>query len=172
MDGVQPVRLGGTTVLVVDDEESLRTLMADALQSEGAAVLQAVDGEDGIEQFTEHCQEIDAVVLDLTMPKLSGEEVFRQIKLARPDVPVILCSGYTQEDVARQFVGVELDGFIEKPFAPSQLIDMLRTALSEEAGRRLTPVVPSVAAGNHDKIRNPVHDGSSFRAGTDHRDLP
>ena len=123
-------------------------------------MLQAVDGEDGIEQFHEHSEDIDAVVLDLTMPKLSGEEVFRQIKSARPGVPVILCSGYTQEDVARQFVGVELDGFIEKPFTPSQLIDMLRTALSEGVGNRTTPVLPSVNAGKNDKIRHGLRDGS------------
>ena len=69
--------------------------LPESLQIEGANVLQAVDGEDGIERFNEHRHEINAVVLDLTMPKLNGEEVFRQIKAARPDVPVVLCSGYS-----------------------------------------------------------------------------
>ena len=154
------VRLGGTTVLVVDDEESLRSLVADALAMEGATVLQAVDGEDGVEQFHGHQADIDAVVLDLTMPKLSGEEVFRQIKAARPDVPVILCSGYTQEDVAKQFVGVELDGFIEKPFSPSQLIEKLRTALSEDGAGRRAPAAVPVGAARGDKIRNGMRDGA------------
>ena len=161
VEGVQNVRLRGTTVLVVDDEESLRSLMADALETEGATVLQAVDGEDGMEQFNDHCEEIDAIVLDLTMPKLSGEEVFRQIKATRPDVPIILCSGYTQEDVARQFAGVELDGFIEKPFTPSQLIGMLRAALSENGPEKQpTATMPTVGVRKNDKIRNPVRDGS------------
>lgn len=160
-DGVQNVRLSGAMVLVIDDEESLRSLMADALQMEGAAVLQAVDGEDGIEQFNDHQADIDVVVLDLTMPKLSGEEVFRQIKATRPDVPVILCSGYTQEDVAKQFVGVELDGFIEKPFTPSQLIGLLRTALAEDESKRQSTVnVPTVNMRENDKIRNPVRGGT------------
>ncbi len=155
------VRLGGTTVLVVDDEESLRSLVADALGMEGATVLQAVDGEDGIEQFNQHRHDIDAVVLDLTMPKLSGEEVFRQIKAARPDVPIILCSGYTQEDVAKQFVGVELDGFVEKPFTPSQLIDKLRGALSEEGSGKSSAVAgTSVRPAKSDKISEPARDGS------------
>ncbi len=151
------VRLGGTTVLVVDDEEALRLLVADALQMEGAIVLQATDGEDGIEQFNQHRQELGAVVLDLTMPKLSGEEVFRQIKAARPEVPVILCSGYTQEDVAKQFVGVKLDGFVEKPFTPSQLIEALRNALSEDGTHRRAP-----QPVRRDRIRQRVRDGSSW----------
>ena len=158
-DDAPDVRLGGITVLVVDDEEGLRSLVADALGMEGATVLQAVDGEDGIEQFYQHLQEIDAVVLDLTMPKLSGEEVFRQIKATRPSVPVILCSGYTQEDVARQFVGVELDGFIEKPFTPSQLIDKLRDALSEE-GAGKPSAAPVARSARNDKISEPARDGS------------
>ena len=150
--------LRGTTVLIVDDEESLRSLMAEALQGEGAVTVQAVDGEDGIEQFNRHEDELDAVVLDLTMPKLSGEEVFRQIKARRPAVPVILCSGYTQEDVARQFAGVELDGFIEKPFTPSLLIAKLRAAIAE--ARPLVGARPGAGAGRHDRSRNPVADDS------------
>ncbi len=151
-----PLGLRGASVLIVDDEEGLRTLMADALESEGVTIVQAVDGEDGIEQFNRHEDELDAVVLDLTMPKLSGEEVFRQIKARHPALPVILCSGYTQEDVARQFVGVELDGFIEKPFTPSLLIENLLAALAE---RR-----PAVASPRHDGSRNPVAGGSSSPA--------
>ncbi len=158
------VRLRGNTVLIVDDEESLRSLMADALQAEGATVIQAVDGEDGIEQFHEHRSVLDAVVLDLTMPKLNGEEVFRQIKALRPDLPIVLCSGYTQEDVAKQFVGVELDGFIEKPFTPSQLIEKLRVALYAEAGHPARESLPSIKTGRNDKNRSPARDPSSFGA--------
>ncbi len=149
--------LRGATILIVDDEEGLRTLMADALEGEGATTVQAIDGEDGIEQFHRHEHELDAVVLDLTMPKLSGEEVFRQIKGRRPALPGILCSGYTQEDVARQFAGVELDGFIEKPFPPSLLIEKLRAALAAELP---APALPPVATTRHDRSRNPVADGS------------
>ena len=153
-----PSGLRGAAVLIVDDEENLRSLMAEALKMEGATVVQAVDGEDGIERFGDHRDHLDAVVLDLTMPKLNGEEVFRQIKATRPDLPIILCSGYTQEDVARQFAGVELDGFIEKPFTPSQLIDKLRAVLSE--GNFASAGATAVWAGRTDKSRNPVADGS------------
>ena len=148
--------LRGASVLIVDDEESLRTLMADALGNEGVTTWQAVDGEDGIEQFSRHEDELDAVVLDLTMPKLSGEEVFRQIKARRPALPVLLCSGYTQEDVARQFAGVELDGFIEKPFTPSQLVAKLRAALADER-----PAGPTIGAAKHDKSRHLMLDDSA-----------
>ena len=127
--GLTPPDISGTHVLLVDDEESLRSLMAQALEAAGCTVFQAGDGEEGVEQFRAHAGEIDITVLDLTMPKLSGEEVFHQILTIRPDACVIVCSGYAEEDVVRQFAGLHLAGFIEKPFRPSDLIEKIRHAL-------------------------------------------
>ena len=118
-----------TRVLLVDDEEGLRSLMAIALEEAGCTVFQAVDGEDGMLQFRRHGHELDVIVLDLTMPRLSGDEVFRRIRAVRPDMPIILCSGYTEEDISRQFSGLDLSGFIEKPFTPSELIDKIGSIL-------------------------------------------
>ena len=136
LSDVQDAGLHGATVLIVDDEEGLRSLMAEALDAAGARVLQAVDGEDGIEQFVGHRDEIDVVVLDLTMPKLNGDEVFRQIKASRATAHVILCSGYTEEDVGHQFVGQGLAGFIEKPFTPSVLINKIRGLLVKDEAEK------------------------------------
>ena len=122
----------GTTVLLVDDEEGLRSLMASALVDAGSRVFQAADGEEGLEQFRRHGHEIDVVVLDLTMPRLGGEEVFHRIRAARQDTCVILSSGYTEEDINRQFAGQGLSGFIEKPFTPSELIDKIRSVLAAD----------------------------------------
>ena len=72
------------------------------------------------------------VVLDLTMPRLGGEEVFHRIREARPGMCVILSSGYTAEDVNRQFAGQGLSGFIEKPFTPSELIEKIRGVLADD----------------------------------------
>jgi PAS domain S-box-containing protein len=129
-NGQAPSDIAGTCVLLVDDEEGLRSLMAQALEAAGCKVFQAADGEEGVEQFRAHAYHIDVTLLDLTMPKLSGEEVFQQIVDTRPDACVILCSGYTEEDVVRQFAGRHLAGFIEKPFRPSDLIEKIRSALA------------------------------------------
>ena len=110
-----------TTVLIVDDEEGLRSLMAVALEEAGCTVFQASDGEEGMAQFRRHGHQIDVVVLDLTMPRLGGDEVFRRIRASRPGTRIILCSGYTEEDISRQFDGLGLSGFIEKPFTPVRI---------------------------------------------------
>jgi PAS domain S-box-containing protein len=127
--GLAAPDIAGTCVLLVDDEEGLRSLMAQALEAAGCVVFQASDGEEGVDQFRAHARDIDVTLLDLTMPKLSGEEVFQEILEMRPDACVILCSGYTEDDVVRQFAGRRLAGFIEKPFRPSELIEKIRSAL-------------------------------------------
>ena len=125
-----PVAMEKTRILVVDDEEGLRSLMAIALEEAGCTVFQAADGEEGLAQFRRHERELDMVVLDLTMPRMNGDEVFRRIRASRPDTPIILCSGYTKEDISRQFDGLGLSGFIEKPFTPSELIEKIGTVLA------------------------------------------
>ena len=119
-----------TKVLLVDDEEGLRSLMAIALEEAGCTVFQASDGEEGIAQFRRHGHELDVVVLDLTMPRLGGDEVFRRIRASRPSTHIILCSGYTEEDITRQFHGLGLSGFLEKPFTPSELIEKISSVLA------------------------------------------
>jgi PAS domain S-box-containing protein len=133
-----PSDIAGTCVLLVDDEEGLRSLMAEALEAAGCTVFQAADGEAGVEEFRAHAFEIDVTLLDLTMPKLNGEEVFQQIVDTRPDACVILCSGYTEEDVVRQFAGQRLAGFLEKPFRPSDLVEKIRRALDVQRIARVS----------------------------------
>ncbi len=82
-------------------------------------------------QFRRHGHEIDIVVLDLTMPRMGGDEVFRRIRASHPGTRIILCSGYTQEDISRQFEGLGLSAFIEKPFTPSELIEKIGVVLAE-----------------------------------------
>ncbi len=144
-EDVDAAGLAGATILLVDDEESLRGLMAMALEEAGCTVIQAVDGEDGIRQFRQYQESIDLVVLDLTMPRLNGDEVFRQITDAQPDARVILISGYTQEDVARHFAGQQVTGYLEKPFPPSALVAKVRSVLVEadEHGHPAAPPAPT-----------------------------
>lgn len=111
----------GGKALLVDDEESLRTLGRRMLEKMGYEVLLAVDGREGIQLFKEHGGEIAFVLLDLTMPHIGGQEAFREIRNIDPSVPVIMSSGYNEQDVTQHFVGRGLAGFIQKPYHHHEL---------------------------------------------------
>ena len=120
---------GQTTVLVIDDEPGIRTVLDRALTRHGFRVLQAADGWEGVETYRKHHREIEAVVLDLTMPRMSGAETFQLLREANPEIPVILSSGYSEPDVTAQFTAMTPDGFIQKPYSPKALVRMLRNIL-------------------------------------------
>ena len=131
---VAPTPIDHAHVLVVDDEEGLRSVMISALEDAGCTVYAAADGQEGVEQFQRHREDIDVVVLDLTMPRLNGDEVYRRIRSCQPDTRVIMCSGYTEEDIVRHFDSRGLAGFLEKPFKPSELIEKISAVLAGETG--------------------------------------
>jgi CheY-like chemotaxis protein len=87
----------------------------------GFKVLTAARGQEALEIFRTGGDEIDCVVLDLTMPEMSGEEVFRELRHLRSNVCVILSSGYNEQDVTQRFVGKGLAGFIQKPYTMANL---------------------------------------------------
>ena len=118
-------RISGT-ILVVDDEESIRALARLVLERSGVKVLTAEDGRKGVEIFRKHQDEISVVLLDMTMPHMGGEEAFDEIRKIRKDVRVILSSGYNEQQVTSNFAGKGLAGFIQKPYRPSELIEKLR----------------------------------------------
>ena len=126
---VDAVWRGQGTVLLVDDEECVRTLGRDMLMKMGFSVLLAEDGCHGLEIFRREHDQIVCVILDLTMPKMDGEEAFRLLRSACSDVRVILCSGYNEQDVTQRFVGKGLAGFVQKPFEYATLAAKLREAI-------------------------------------------
>jgi CheY-like chemotaxis protein len=93
----------------------------------GFEVLTASDGLQGVEIFREGSENIVAVLLVMTMPKLDGEAAFMKLRSIRADTPVILMSGYNERDIAERFEGKGLAGFIQKSFLPDTLIKMLQT---------------------------------------------
>lgn len=121
---------GTGTILVVDDEETVRGVAKRMFESFGFQVLLAEDGLQGLEVYRTHTDEIVCVLLDLTMPRLGGERTFAELRKLRPNLPVILCSGYNEQDVTQNFVGKGLAGFIQKPFTFSELRETVRDALS------------------------------------------
>ena len=124
---------GYGTVLFVDDEPALRHLGEEMLRAVGYDVIQAGDGREAVKLFRQHRDEITAVVLDLTMPEMDGEEAFRVIHGIRPNVPVILCSGFSAEELADRFKAEAPTAFLKKPFTADELISVIGGATSKEA---------------------------------------
>jgi CheY-like chemotaxis protein len=120
-----PDRFSGR-VLVIDDEELVRDLVGVVLEEAGFEVVLAESGPAGLDVIREWVAKIDVVLLDLTMPGMGGLEVFAELKKLRPDLRVVLTSGYTRGNVLRQFIDVVPDDFIEKPFQPADLVAAVR----------------------------------------------
>jgi CheY-like chemotaxis protein len=119
----------GGTILVVDDEEAVRDIGLQTLNDAGYSVLAAADGQEAVDLFQEHGAIIRAVLLDLTMPRKNGEEVFREIRAISPTTPVILSSGFAEPQATERFERDDLAAFLEKPYRPSDLVAMLRDIL-------------------------------------------
>ncbi len=126
--------VGSKTILVVDDEEPVRTVARQMLEMLGFRVITACDGVEAIEVMRAKRQDIDFVVLDLAMPRMSGEETFHALKAIDPNIPIIISSGYSEEEVESHFSGAELAGLIPKPFSFQNLRDVLGRVLAREEG--------------------------------------
>lgn len=127
---------GRGTVLIIDDEPTVRHVARAMLERTGLTVLDAPDGRTGVELFRQHRDEIDAVLLDLTMPRMSGEETLRQLRRIREDVPVILSSGYDESHATSRFTSDRLAGFLQKPFELKALVGQFRRVMeARPAGR-------------------------------------
>jgi DNA-binding NtrC family response regulator len=94
--------------------------------------LLASDGREGLELFRRHADEIRAVVLDRTMPTISGDTVFEEIRRTQPDAAVILISGYSEDRAIAQ-IGKHLNAFLQKPFEPSALLDIVRRVVEAKS---------------------------------------
>lgn len=119
---------GAGTVLLVDDEETIRALGSEMLRELGFQVVTAEDGRHALKVFTER-DDINLVILDLTMPHMDGEQTFRELRHLRPDIKVIMSSGYNEQEVTQKFVGKGLAGFIQKPYKLSMIREVVRNIL-------------------------------------------
>jgi len=120
------------TVLVVDDEPDLRDIASLALAAQDFYVLTAEDGNIALEIFKQNKDKIQAVLLDFTMPGLSGLEVLEQLHELAPDLPVIIMSGYTAQEVGERCEHLKPTGVIQKPFLPDDLGSQLTDFLVKE----------------------------------------
>ncbi|PKN55410.1 MAG: hypothetical protein CVU56_21440 [Deltaproteobacteria bacterium HGW-Deltaproteobacteria-14] len=121
-------------VLVADDDDAVRLVCVRALTRVGYRVTPASDGAEAVSSFAAEPGAFDAVVLDLTMPELGGTEVFVQLKAMRPDVRVILMSGYNEHEAVAHFARDGLAGFLAKPFSTQELVAAVDEVLAPAAG--------------------------------------
>ncbi len=120
---------GSGLVLVVDDEKMVRSLARRVLEKFGFRVMTASDGLKALEIFRPHRAEFVAVLLDVTMPNLDGADTLAEMRRLRPDVKIVLSSGYDKREATRKIAEGGIAAFLHKPYLPIELVDRLREVL-------------------------------------------
>ena len=127
------------TIMIVDDQEMVRTLVADLLTELDYEVITACDGHDALDRYRQMMEEakahdrpehpVDLVILDMILPKIDGMETFDRLRELNPGVRVILSSGYDLDDRVNEVLGRGALGFIQKPYHIETLLNMVRKVL-------------------------------------------
>ena len=120
------------TILVVEDEEMIRELVVSRLKVLGYDTMQASDGVEGIGVFRDGADKIDLVILDYVMPRMNGIEVFEELILIKPDVKVIISSGYSEDVVLERLTGPRPAGILQKPYKMEDLRSVLGGMLGSD----------------------------------------
>jgi CheY-like chemotaxis protein len=120
---------GTGTVLVIEDDPSVRVFVQRVLHRAGFEAALAVDGLDGLTRFRRMRHEIAAVVVDFMMPLIKGDEVAEEIRRLAPSMPIVLMSGFSEIDVRNRAVNTAAWDFIQKPFRADELTRTLHTAI-------------------------------------------
>ena len=121
---------GSARILIVDDEHVVRRTTDAVLQHGGFETIVAEGGDEAIAILRKAPAEITLVLLDMMMPGMAGDEVFSKMRAIRPDLPIIISSGYGESQVMRYFAGREVSGFIQKPYTSSSLIGTIQNVLT------------------------------------------
>lgn len=117
---------GTETILVVEDEELLRTLIQSLLENNGYTVLTAKDGEEAVELYRQAKDKIDLVLMDVGLPKLDGRGVFFGLRALNPNVKVILASGYLEPHIKTELMNAGAREFVQKPYIPNEVLMKIR----------------------------------------------
>src|SRR5581483_5882508 len=116
-------------VLVIDDEPIVRQTAGAMLRKMGYAVLLAAGGAEGLEIFKAAGSEVALVILDMSMPAMSGKDTLEHLRRISDEVPVLIFSGYSEEQVQRHFEGLNISGFLQKPFSGHQIASAVHALL-------------------------------------------
>ncbi len=122
-------KVGGKTVLIIEDEEMILRLLENVLRTNGYNVFCAKDGEEGIKIFKENMNEIDCLICDLGLPNLSGEEVFKRILKIKPEIKTILTSGLFEPQIKTELSKIGSCEFLQKPFLLDEVLFKLEIIL-------------------------------------------
>jgi CheY-like chemotaxis protein len=121
-------------ILIVDDEDFVTLLAQRVLTDEGYRVVTARDGFQALDIYKKLQKEIQLVILDFTMPIMDGSEVFSELRMINPQVPVVLSSGFTEQDKLKWMLAKGLRGFIPKPYTQQKLLLQVRSTLDAMKG--------------------------------------
>jgi two-component system CheB/CheR fusion protein len=122
---------GAGTVLVIDDEELIRSFSRSALEPYGYRVLLAQNGQEGVRIFQERSRDIGLVLLDVAMPGMDGLETLTRIREIRTNVPILVCSGFGDVEVEARFAGKAIAGFFPKPYTVKQLAKKVKECIAQ-----------------------------------------
>ena len=132
---------GDETILIVDDEQVIVEITSQILEAFGYTTLKAFNGLEAVEIVRSNQCKIDLIMLDLKMPVMSGVEAFHLIKKMKPNLKIIICSGYELNAAAKELVHYNMDMFLRKPFGVRELLPAVRNTIDRQV--RLTPKEPN-----------------------------
>jgi len=130
-EGLVALKGGSETILVAEDDASLRRLVKSMLEEFGYTVIEAVDGADAIEKIRQNRDALQLLLLDVIMPNKNGREVYEEAKKLMPSVKTVFLSGYTADIVHKRGILDAGQEFISKPIAPNDLLKKIRDVLDK-----------------------------------------
>ncbi len=125
----EPMPRGTEHILLVDDEKSIADVTTSMLERLGYKVTMRVSSYDALEAFRNLADRIDLLIADLTMPQMTGLQLYREIKKIRPEVKVIVCTGFSEQLDSRKSKSIGIEGFLNKPVVMADLARCVRTVL-------------------------------------------
>lgn len=133
----KPARQGGETILIVDDEDVVRSVAVAVLERRGYRTITAKNGIEAISIFANRASEISVVLLDLMMPGMGGVEALKHLRQINADAVFIATSGYPEMDALKQF-GTRINGYIQKPYLAGNLIKLVGDLLEQRSTTSLS----------------------------------
>ena len=132
VDEQPEIRGGDETILLVEDEELLRDAAKEILAASGYTVLTAGDGEEATQVYSRHKSEIALLLSDLGLPKLQGDELFKNVKVMNPKIKAIFASGYLEPHLKSELLKAGVKDFIQKPYVPDEILRKVRETLDRK----------------------------------------
>jgi len=125
---------GSGTILLVEDEEQIKKLARLMLQKLGFTVIEASNGKEALELYHKYVTDITMVMTDMGMPVMDGYDLFRELKQLKPQLPIVISSGFGDADVTSRIYSGDIAGLISKPYTPDQLRDVLKSIFEKRFG--------------------------------------